>query len=495
MPATITEEADFVVVGSGAGGATVAKTLAVAGAAVVVVEEGPRFAVAERGPDMTSSLARAYRDCGMTVMRGRSYIPYIQGRCLGGTTVVNGAIMWRLPEDILAGWLAADRGLASVFSPAALERCFDVIERDISVRPVDAAIEGGNNSALRRGAEALGWAGRIIRRNERGCLGSARCMQGCPNHAKQSMELTYLPEAERHGARIYADVRVEAIRSKRGRVVGVSGVQRPAEEGAPSSRFTAAARRGVVISAGAIQTAALLQRNRIGNSQVGERLTCNPGVSASARFAEPVAPWRGATQGYEVTELRSERVKLESLGLPPDFAAMRLPGAGADLARRIAALPRCATAGAAIRAHGTGTVRAAGRRGVAVRYRLAERDVQLFGRGLWALAEVYRAAGAEALITGVHGWPAELDAREAPEWIAAQRIDERQLKIAVTHLFGGACAGADPARAVVSPELAVHGVDGLYVADASVLPGNTGVNPQETIMAFAMAAAERWVGG
>jgi len=39
----------------------------------------------------------------------------------------------------------------------------------------------------------------------------------------------------------------------------------------------------------------------------------------------------------------------------------------------------------------------------------------------------------------------------------------------------------------------VHGVDGLYVMDASVFPTNTGVNPQHSIMSIATVASERLV--
>ena len=62
----------------------------------------------------------------------------------------------------------------------------------------------------------------------------------------------------------------------------------------------------------------------------------------------------------------------------------------------------------------------------------------------------------------------------------------------MTHLFGGCRAGRDAATSVVDPTLKVHGVDGLYVMDASVFPINTGVNPQHSIMSIATVAAARW---
>lgn len=220
---------------------------------------------------------------------------------------------------------------------------------------------------------------------------------------------------------------------------------------------------------------------------------CNPGVSVAARFPEPINPWAGATQGYEVTEHRLSGVKLETLLAPPELGAMRLPGAGTQLLGHVKDLDRCILLAAAIRSGARGRSKPSGRSGVTVRYGLAKDDLQKVKAGIWAISEISRAAGAEAILPGVHGWPDELDARTAPEWIMEHTPGLLDLKMAVTHLLGGARMGTNPDSSIVSPSLAVHGYEGLYVADASVLPTNTGVNPQHTIMAVAMNAARSWL--
>jgi choline dehydrogenase-like flavoprotein len=56
----------------------------------------------------------------------------------------------------------------------------------------------------------------------------------------------------------------------------------------------------------------------------------------------------------------------------------------------------------------------------------------------------------------------------------------------------GTCKmGRDPATSVVDGDHASHDVPGLYVVDASTVPGPLGVNPQLTIMAMATRAAAR----
>jgi choline dehydrogenase-like flavoprotein len=56
--------------------------------------------------------------------------------------------------------------------------------------------------------------------------------------------------------------------------------------------------------------------------------------------------------------------------------------------------------------------------------------------------------------------------------------------------------GADPARSVVDGRGASHDVAGLYVADGSLFPDSSGVNPMLTIMALAdhvaRGIAEEW---
>jgi choline dehydrogenase-like flavoprotein len=62
------------------------------------------------------------------------------------------------------------------------------------------------------------------------------------------------------------------------------------------------------------------------------------------------------------------------------------------------------------------------------------------------------------------------------------------------HPLGTARAGANPSRSVVDGDLRLHGVQGVYVADGSVVPSSLGVNPQITIMALATRLAHHLLG-
>src|SRR5215218_8765026 len=98
------EECDVVVVGSGAGGAVAAATLAEAGLDVVVLEAGGHYNRENYPSDHLEAIAELYRDGGLTIAEGRPPIPVPVARMVGGTTVINSGTCFRAPEPVLADW-------------------------------------------------------------------------------------------------------------------------------------------------------------------------------------------------------------------------------------------------------------------------------------------------------------------------------------------------------------------------------------------------------
>jgi len=223
---------------------------------------------------------------------------------------------------------------------------------------------------------------------------------------------------------------------------------------------------------------------------VGQRFQAHPGVAVVGEFDEPIGMSFGATQGYEVP-MREERFKMEALALPPETLAARLPGAGAEWQERLAKLDHYAQWCAQIRMEAHGTVRRGFGDVPVVTYAPAPRDLERARTAVITVCKMMFAAGAREVYPGVARRPEVLS--DVSELAAFEQGEVRpsDFHMMASHLFGTACAGADPRTSVVGPDLQSHAVSGLYVMDASVFPTNLGVNPQHSIMALVWRAAER----
>src|SRR5262249_36497472 len=139
---------------------------------------------------------------------------------VGGTSVVNGAISWRLPREAIEAWIRDDPPLGEGIPYETVAAAEERIGERLHVHPTEERIAGPKNLLLGRGAEALGVAHRPIRRNVDGCVGEGRCLQGCPHGAKLSMDRSFLPDAVAAGGRIFAGLRVDRVLVSGGRARG-----------------------------------------------------------------------------------------------------------------------------------------------------------------------------------------------------------------------------------------------------------------------------------
>jgi choline dehydrogenase-like flavoprotein len=462
-----------------------------AGYSVGIVEEGPWVKTRDFHPDVRSAFERMMRDRGLQVLKGRAYMPMIQGRCVGGSTVVNSAIVWRTPEDVIDDW-GARFGLAGTITMKDLEPHFDALERDLNVHGVEDAVLGENNRMFLEQAKKMGIEAAPMRRYEKSCGGSGLCLTGCPRGAKQGMSVSYVPWALAKGARIFTDCRVEHVDVRGGRAVGVRA-QAPTARGSRAVRLVA--RRGVVVAASTVQTPNLLRRSGVRASALGEHFQAHPGLAIGGLMNRRVDMTFGATQGAESAHFRStERFKLETISMPPELAAARIPGVGLELADRMARLGDVAVWAAQIRAEAQGTVRPStwggGGRDV-VRFTLTQNDLRATRKACALIARMLFEAGAREIWPGIHGVPHVMRSIDEVKLIEEGPLEPRAYSFIATHLFGAARMGPDPRTSVVGLDFSTHEVEALYVVDSSVFPTNLGVNPQHSIMALSRLAATR----
>ncbi len=483
-------DVDVAVVGSGAGGAVAAHTLARAGLSVVVIEEGGAYRAADEDASRpVDRMLRLFRDNGFTFALGSPVISLPMGRAVGGTTVVNSGTCFRTPDDVLHDW--SRRGVTAV-TPDDLAPIFDEVEAVLGVQPVPDDVLGTNGSMARRGAEALGWSGGPIRRNIRGCHGYGACGFGCPIDAKQAMHVSYLPRAVDAGATIVAHARVREVWIENGRAVGVIADLLDPESDQPRAELRVRA-KATVLAAGAIFTPELLMRQKLAGSsgQLGRNLVVHPGAGTSALFDEELSAWRGTMQSYFVDEHLRDGVLLEATFPPPGlgYSAGSLPGWGRDK-DLLRLYPRVASMGSICSDAGNGHVRPMGKRGSLIRYSLSERDAHRVVDGIARSAELFFAAGATKVYPMLPGLPS-ISAPRDVDRIRDGKWRRSELHVSAYHPMGTARMGTDSFGSVVDPWGSVWDVPGLHVLDASILPSSTHVNPQITIMALAARGAAR----
>ena len=458
---------DVVVVGSGPGGAVTARECARRGLKVLVLEEGDRVEPGAVPPFSLAQMRRMYRDNGLTVALGRPSVVYTEGRCVGGGSEVNAGLYHRPDPSVLAEWTAGFD--VEALSPEDLEPWHRVVEERLHVGrrppPLPAASE-----VLRRGAEQLGWAGLDVPR--------WASLDGDGRTTMHTMQRTYLDDAIGAGCEIRPRTRVRRLEITAGavrRVVCDSGESVRADR--------------VVVSAGAVQTPALLQRSGLGG-RVGRGLSVHPTVKVVARFVTPVT---------DPDEVPTYQVKEFAPGLTLGGSASRQPLVALALGetwsrdRGLLEEPRrSAVYYASIRSVGSGTVRAApGFDAPVVTYRLTRRDLDLLRSGLGRLLYLLLTAGAEQVVPCYPGAP--VVRREADVAAAAAGLG-RDAPLMTVHLTGTVPMGERTGRCDVDSFGRVRGVGNLAVNDGSLLPSAPGVNPQGTIMAVAHRNVARMLG-
>ncbi|MCA9519999.1 MAG: GMC family oxidoreductase, partial [Myxococcales bacterium] len=478
-------EAQVIVIGTGAGGAVVAKELAQRGHAVLMLESGRYWDRRHFVGNHMKMTRKLYRDSGLTFSVGNTPILIPLGHGVGGTTLVNSGTCYRAPDKVLWDW-ATRLGLREL-TPEKMAPYFDRVESILQVETASMRYIGGTARRIAAGAEKLGYKHGPLRRNAPECDGQALCCYGCPTDAKRSTNVSYIPLALKNNAMVLTEAPVDKILVENGRAVGVEalGVR---EDG---SRYRLQARAEVVVVAcGSIYTPDLLQRNGLCNSsgELGRNLTIHPAANAFALFDEDLEENFAIPQGYAIEAFHDEGMLYEGASTPLGVSAATINLIGAEFSAVMANARGLANYGFMISETSRGSV-VSGEKRPLIAYSLNRYDLDKLQRGLAILARVYFAGGATRVIPNVRGF--ELMESEAD----VRRFEERHFnawdfQFSAFHPLGTARMGHHPSQSVVQHTHETHDVKNLYIVDGSVIPSPLGVNPQVTIMALATRAAE-----
>lgn len=503
----VVRNVDACVIGSGAAGAIIAEKLAAAGKSVVLLEKGGYYdgeSMNQRENDMIPLL---WKNSGANFTSNLK-IAIAQGSCLGGSTVINDAVCFRIPELVIKQW----NDLGVHISKEEWDYANDEVSARINVAKVTDAELNENAKKLQKACSIMQVNGEPItehRVNDRNCGQSwtdaelQSCVQcgfchlGCHYDTKQSMLVTYIHDAlhSNNDFTAYCNCDVTKIIHSDGVATGVEGsfIDNTGNE---KYRIRVNA-KVIIISAGAIASSNLLHKSGVANKNIGQGLALHPAPFVMGHFAEKIYGNRGIPMSYTCHEFGvTNNVKnggflIESIFLPIFQMALAIPGFGLDHARLMSEFNNYALAGIMVRDDPVGRIEKTFGDNPKVLYELTNDTLNDMARGMAILARMWFEVGADYVISSHSDVPEIRSKQDIPRLEKAIKDNPDGLRVGSAHPQGGNRMGDDPEKAVVDSNCRVYGFKNLYASDASVFPTALGVNPQLTVMALGALTANK----
>ncbi len=502
--ATLGDEYDVVVIGSGAGGAVSAHNIAAQGYKVLIVEAGPFFPSHKIHHHELEMIAQLYKHGALQTSTNRDFVVF-QGRCVGGSSTINNGICLRVNEagrthpdaqDVLAKWAS----IGAPIDTAAFHASYDAVQAKLGIARIEPRsgrhngphlIEGWRSFAAASGnprdARAItDWFAKNFGppNTPNACAYCGYCNSGCPYGRRMGVAQTYLPAACRdHGARILPGTKAEQIvwqtaydgrREAEAVVLILPG----------GARVMVRARVGVVVAGGTIASSKLLDRSDIDGT----------GYQVSLNVASPVValmPEGVGGDAWDEDQMSSYvdvgDYLLESHFQPPMSMASLMPGWFADHADRMKNFGRV---------HSAGILFPADRRGRVVNDKLqfqldATDDLPVLRDAMATLTKVHFAAGAIECYPALARGQTVTPDMDVDAFFRDAIREQDDVTLSSSHPHGGNAINEDPAHGIVDLDCRVHGTTNVLVTDASVFPSCIRVNAQWTTMAMAHYATGR----
>ncbi|KAK6001856.1 hypothetical protein QM012_002346 [Aureobasidium pullulans] len=538
IPATF--ETDVLIIGSGCTGAVAASIIARSGLEVLVAEKGYHWKPNHLPMSEKDGMVHLFANGGVT-LSDTGKMGILAGSCFGGGGTVNWSASLQLQPFVRQEF--AKKHNLPYFESSAFQHDMDAVCETMGVGTQSIKHNPGNQMLL-DGAKKLGMKAKPVPQNTGGeAHQCGYCTLGCGSCGKKGPTESWLPDAARHGAKFVEGFQCEKVIFAKGKTqdgkkiaIGAQGIWTSRDEsGGVSGKVyrrpvTIYARRAVVVAAGALGgTALLLERSGIQNPHLGKHLKLHPVNTLFGVFDRDIMPWEGGiltsvVNEYENIDFTGYGCKLECVTMLPSMVLPLMQWkSGLEWKVHAAKFKRMAGWIALARDEGEGEVYAdpVDKYRVRVKYDTAKSDQKHIAVGLVALAKIAFVEGAREIHVGVAGVPpfirrgsvktysSTIDASQTGEnaGVAASINDPEFLQwlsrlelFAVkglprdagqvsAHQMGTARMGSSPTNSVVNPRGAVWNTQSLFVADTSVFPGASGVNPMITGMAIARGIA------
>ena len=466
---------EILVVGSGPSGSVCAYQLASAGYDVLVTEEGDDQPPGRFSKYSSAEMNAKYRNAGLTPTIGGSVFTYAEGRCLGGGSEVNSGLFHFPMESVVEAW-RQDHGLEDLDHGELMEHAGQLAEL-IRVNPL-GDLEGPASLKLKTGGDALTWASRQIPR----WITSRRNGDGTWTNTQHGMSTTLIPLAQERGARVMTRIRIERIDDAACIAHGIRMTDTGSSEPI-SIRF-----RRVFLCAGAIQSPFILRKSGF-CLNIGNTLQMHPMVRVIAQFPEKTNEGDFGVPVRQVLEFVPDLTLGCSVSQLPHLA-LWIQGDERKKLRKLA--PYLATYYALVSSPTRGKIRKLPFfQDPAVFYGPTDQDIKNLHAGIRKLGCLLFSAGAVRLFLPFEGDFTASCLEDLDDIL--YRFSDTAPEASTIHLFGSCPMGGVSWKYPVDQYGRLRKAANIYVTDASILPGCTGVNPQGMIMAVAQRNVMRFI--
>lgn len=456
---------DYAVIGSGPGGAVVAHHLNAAGAKVVVLEAGKYFRRDTFPRNEADASAQLYWGGGIE-FDSQARLGFLRARAVGGTTIINQALVDRFDELAWADW-RAQSGI-DFFSSDAMQRYYEAVEDFIAVYQFNRQEFNRNACLYTEACERLDYGWGLLRRAQSDCAGERGndcigCLSGCHRDSKQSSMVTYIRSGEQAGLELISETEVDHIEDGRDQVTIYAT--------SSGTRVKYLAKK-VIVAGGCFGTTKILLKSGLQRKlpALGKYFSSHPQFMNFGVFDEPVNAHRGyfQTVASKDPNFRAAGFKLEIVFAGPVSIAMLFNEFGRDHYEIMRNYTRINCVEVAVRDENVGQIRLNHQGRLEVEKPLTDQDLTRRDAGMEVVHRIMTEAG-------------------------AKRVMHAPLNFCL-HLMGGAVMGTDARTSVVGPDFKLHNSDNIYVCDSSLFPNAPGINPSLTVFALSQKLSEQLVG-
>jgi len=477
---------EYLVIGSGAGGSVAALELAEAGKNVLVIEEGFHLRTESFTSDISKMMNRGWRKNGITPFWGKPPIGFAEGMCVGGGTVINGGLLWRTPERILDIWQKS-YGVKEGYTYQDLLPHFKKIENLLEVGFHQIDSDNVDSDVLKNGCDLLDWKYvPVPRAGGESCVNANLCPTGCPTGAKKSTALTYIPKAMESGALLFSGCKAERIvhnGNKASAVIASLNSSRSRKQVKIYADY-------IFLAGGAIQTPYLLQNSKLAPN-AGKKLEFHFNLKFVAEFDKTINAQKGTMFTYQVQEFMDSGLLIMASNYQPHYLAMTLSHFGNEIINDVMdKYANCGLYVAQIQPESKGRVISALKGSSFVTYKFDINDLKKIRDSIIKTSRLLFEAGAKKVYLPVVGTSPIIDNGMLEN--AVNSLTPGNIEIVSVHAMAS-CPMGDRGEAVVGFDGKVHGIENLFITDASILPTNIGESPQGTIMALSHGILQRHI--